>query len=93
MTILKEPPESRNPFKDELERWMERQNAGHLRDLYIVFKNHRDYLNSSALNFLSTNKIDQARMERAKAEDMDKIIDLIKDRIKECANEANKKRG
>ena len=84
--------EGRSPFKEEFDQWMHQQSRGQLANLYDIFEKHKDALNKSALVFLSSNKIDEARWERAKAEDMSKIVKLIKERIKECAEEANKRR-
>lgn len=88
----KDLSEDKSPFRDEFDQWMYQQTRGQLKNLYNVFEKHRDFLNKDALQYISNNKIDEARISRAKAEDMDKIIDLIKERIKECAEEVNKRR-
>lgn len=87
---LKESSEGRSPLAEEFDQWMYQQTRGQLKNLYNVFEKHRDYLNKNALNFIGANKTDEARMSRAKAEDMNKLIGLINERIRECAKETNK---
>ena len=72
---------------------MYQQTRGQLRNLYNVLEKHRDYLNQKVLRFVSSNEMEKARLERAKAEDMGRIVNLIQERIKECAKEVNKKGG
>lgn len=86
----KEASEGRSPLAEEFDQWMHQQTRGQLKNLYGVIERHRDVLNKRALIAVGSNKIDEARMARAKAEDMDWLIHLIKERIKECAEEANK---
>jgi len=72
---------------------MFQQTRGQLQNLYRVFEKHRNYLNDHALRLIDSGKMDEARMERAKAKDISQTISCIQERIKECAKEANKKGG
>ena len=90
---LTETFEGRSPFRNELDQWMFQQTRGQLQNLYRVFEKHRDYLNNNVLRFVDSNKMDEARMERAKAKDLSAIIFCIKERIKECVKEVNRGGG
>lgn len=76
----------------ELEKWLNLRHSGELQALYRIFKSHKDYLNKNALKHLEGIDILEgakikAIVERAKALDMEKLVDLIENRIKECGKE------
>lgn len=54
--------------------------------LLNVFEEHKKYLNKEALLSLQDNKIHEAIRFQAKLEDTGRIVDLIKEAIKEVEN-------
>lgn len=55
--------------------------------LLKVFKDHKDFLNKQALSSIGSDKPNEAIRYQAKAEDMEKIVDLIEMRINEVGKE------
>ena len=64
---------------------MSLRNREELAALFKIFRSHKEHLNKKALEAIDKNKVDEARIERAKALDIDRILDLINNRIRECA--------
>jgi len=67
----------------EREFWHDIIRTPDFKYLFDVFKRHRDKLNKDCLIAVGEGKYDIAGKLRAKAEDMEKIVDLINIRIKE----------
>jgi len=67
----------------EKEFWKDFIHSPDHKYLLGVLKEHRDYLNKEALRALSDDKTPQAIRFQAKAEDAEKIVDLIQERIRE----------
>ena len=67
----------------EKEFWMEFVKSPDYKYLLNVFKLHKDYLEKEALLAVKGDRPTDAIRFQAKAEDTEKIVSLIQDRIKE----------
>ena len=67
----------------EKEFWQELIGSPNFKYLLNVFQEHKNYLDKQTLQAVRDGKLDEAVRYQAKSEDMGKIVDLIKDRIKE----------